>query len=150
MGLVSKLLFNLCIAKFLPLDFHAAKQEYQKTAKVPAGYHQTDLDRGFNTTGLFAWSRHPNFAGEQSFWVTLYVWASSTTDAPINWTIIGPASYLILFQASTYLTESISAKKYPEFKEYQRRVGMFIPRIFPLKGAGPGDFSDKRTEKELK
>lgn len=150
MGSVPNLLSNLRLAKFLLPDFHAAKIEFQKTAKVPAGYHQTDLDRGFNTTGLFAWSRHPNFAAEQSFWVTLYVWASFTIDTSINWTIVGPAAYLILFQASTYLTEWISANKYPEYKEYQRRVGMFIPRIFSLKGAGPGDFSDKRTEKELK
>lgn len=150
MGSVSYFPFNLRIAKFLLPDFYAARKEYQNTAKVPAGYHQTDLDRGFNTTGLFAWSRHPNFAAEQSFWVTHYVWASFTTDTPINWTIIGPAAYLILFQASTYFTEWITANKYAEYREYQRRVGMFIPRIFTLKGAGPGDFSDKRTEKELK
>jgi steroid 5-alpha reductase family enzyme len=143
------MLSKIHIPKLLPLDYHAAKKQYQETAKVPANYHRTDLDRGFNTTGLFAWSRHPSFAAEQSFWVTLYVWASHITDAPINWTIIGPAAYLILFQASTYFTEWISAKKYPEYKEYQRRVGMFIPRIFNLKGAGPGDFSDKRTKKEL-
>lgn len=141
---------SLLIAKLLLPDFYAAKKEYQKTAKVPANYHQKDLDRGFNTTGLFAWSRHPNFAAEQSFWVTLYVWASYSTGAPVNWTIVGPVQYLILFQASTYFSEWISAKKYPEYKEYQRRVGMFIPRIFALKGARPGDFSDKRTEKELK
>lgn len=140
----------ILIANLLLPDFHAAKQEYQKSAKVPANYHQIDLDRGFNTTGLFAWSRHPNFAAEQSFWVTLYVWASYTIDSPINWTIIGPAAYLILFQASTFLTERISAKKYSEYREYQRRVGMFIPRIFKLQGAGPGDFSDKRIKKELK
>ena len=150
MGSVPNLLSNLRLAKFLLPDFHAAKKEFQKTAKVPAGYHQTDLERGFNTTGLFAWSRHPNFAAEQSFWVTLYVWASFTIDTPINWTIVGPAAYLILFQASTYLTEWITGNKYSEYKEYQRRVGMFIPRIFSLKGAGPGAFSDKSTEKELK
>lgn len=37
--------------------------------------------------------------------------------------------YLILFQGSTWLTERISARKYPEYKEYQARVGKFLPRL---------------------
>lgn len=28
-----------------------------------------DADRGFVTRGLWAWSRHPNFLCEQTFWV---------------------------------------------------------------------------------
>lgn len=52
--------------------------------------------------------------------------------------------YLILFQASTLLTESITAKKYPEYAEYQQRVGKFLPK---LSTELPGDFSDKRVEK---
>ena len=34
-------------------------------------------------------------------------------------------SYLILFQSSTWLTEKLSAEKYPEYKIYQQRVGKF-------------------------
>lgn len=64
--------------------------------------------------------------------------------------MVGPAVYLALFQGSTYLTESISMRKYPEYKEYKRRVGMFIPRAFRLTVSDVGDFIDKRTKKELK
>lgn len=39
-------------------------------------------------------------------------------------------SYLILFQASTWLTELITAKKYPDYQQYQARVGKFLPNIF--------------------
>jgi steroid 5-alpha reductase family enzyme len=125
-------------------DYQNAKKEYQKTAKVPEGYHQEDLDRGFNTTGLFAYSRHPNFAAEQSVWVALYAWSCWVTQSYYNWSGIGAAAYLILFQASTWFTELVSAKKYPEYMEYQRRVGMFLPK---LPGGPPGDFSDKRSSK---
>ena len=124
------------------LDYHEAKKEYKKTAKVPQGFHQEDLERGFNTTGLFAYSRHPNFAAEQAVWVSLYGWSCWVTQTYYNWSAIGPIAYLILFQASTWFTELISAKKYPEYKEYQQRVGMFLPK---LPGGPPGDFSDKRV-----
>ena len=49
-------------------------------------------------------------------------------------------AYMCLFQASTWFTELISAKKYPEYQEYQRRVGKFYPNI--VSGL-PGNFSDK-------
>lgn len=57
----------------LPADFQHAKKAYQKTGKAPpSGYKRSDLDRGFLTNGLFAWSRHPNFAAEQGPPITLF------------------------------------------------------------------------------
>lgn len=53
-------------------------------------------------------------------------------------------AYMCLFQASTWFTELISAKKYPEYKEYQNRVGKFYPKLFSNL---PGDFSDKYNKK---
>ena len=43
-------------------NYHQAKHSYQKTAKVPAGWTRAQMERGFNTTGLWKYSRHPNFA----------------------------------------------------------------------------------------
>ena len=129
-------------------DYQNVKHKYRESAKLPTGYHQIDLDRGFNVSGMFSWSRHPNFAAEQSFWVALYVWASFVTRTYFNWTMIGPILYLCLFQASTWFTELISAKKYPEYAEYQRRVGMFLPMPFRFGQTGPGDFSDKRRRSD--
>lgn len=110
-------------------QFQNAKQQYQKTAKVPPKYNREDLDRGFIITGLWSWSRHPNFAAEQAFWLVFYQWGCYTTEATYNWTAIGSLAYLMLFQASTWFTELISAGKYPEYAEYQARVGKFVPRI---------------------
>ena len=130
-------LYVSCNAHFIRLEYQSAKKTYQQKAKVPANYHQIDLDRGFIVSGLWSWSRHPNFAAEQSFWVLLYAWACWITQTQYNWTAVGAVSYLILFQASTWFTELISAKKYPEYKEYQRRVGKFLPSLFNLSKAKP-------------
>jgi steroid 5-alpha reductase family enzyme len=109
--------------------FQNAKHSYQKTAKVPPKFNREDLDRGFLVSGLWSWSRHPNFAAEQAFWMTLYQWGCYTTNCMYNWSGFGALAYLALFQASTWLTELISASKYPEYKEYQARVGKFLPRL---------------------
>ena len=74
----------------------------------------------------------------------MYAWGAYITRGYVNWTIIGPIVYLLLFQASTWLTELISTRKYPEYAEYQKRVGKFLPR---LPGGPPGDFSDVRKAK---
>lgn len=126
-------------------DYYEARNQYRKTAKVPPGYHQEDLDRGFNTTGMFAWSRHPNFAAEQTVWVLVYAWGAYITRGLVNWTVAGPLCYLLLFQGSTWLTELLSSKKYPDYAEYRTRVGRFLPK---LPGGAPGDFSDMRKAKE--
>lgn len=111
-------------------NYHAAKAEYAKTAKPPTGYTRAQLDRGFNTTGMFKYSRHPNFAAEQAVWVTLYAWGAYATGEWANWTAAGMASYLGVFAGSTPLTEYISSGKYPEYKVYQQRVGKFLPWPF--------------------
>ncbi|KAL8729700.1 MAG: hypothetical protein Q9166_004528 [cf. Caloplaca sp. 2 TL-2023] len=113
-------------------DFHAAKHSYQKTAKVPPSnkFTAADLDRGFNTKGLWSLSRHPNFLAEQSVWVTLYIWSCWATGTYYHWAGLGAAAYLCLFQASTWLTELITAKKYSDYKMYQTRVGKFVPRLW--------------------
>ncbi|KAI9862789.1 MAG: hypothetical protein M1813_004285 [Trichoglossum hirsutum] len=109
--------------------FQQAKKEYLKTAKVPPQFEREDLDRGFVVTGLWSWSRHPNFTAEQAIWLTLYQWSCTVTGTLYNWTIIGAFLYIVLFQASTWFTEMISSEKYPEYTEYQQRVGMFIPKL---------------------
>ena len=123
-------------------DFQSAKKEYQTTKTLNPNYRKEDLERGFNVNGLFSKSRHPNFAAEQSVWITLYAWSCFVTQTYYNWAGLGAVMYLLLFQGSTWFTEAVTGKKYPEYKEYQRRVGMFLPWPFSSK---PGDFSDKRV-----
>ncbi|EFQ97454.1 hypothetical protein MGYG_00495 [Nannizzia gypsea CBS 118893] len=130
------LLFLVLIEHFADQQqwkFQQAKKQYQKTARMPAEYKDIftsdDLDRGFVVSGLWAWCRHPNFVAEQAFWVTLYTWSAYRVESYFNWSGVGALCLVLLFQASTNLTESITASKYPDYKQYQARVGKFIPRF---------------------
>ncbi|KAG9505412.1 hypothetical protein J7337_002381 [Fusarium musae] len=121
-------------------DYHAAKHQYQAEAKVPKQfkYSQAELNRGFNTSGLWAYSRHPNFAAEQMIWFVLYQWSCFATKNMYSYTFTGAAALILLFQGSTWLTELITAGKYTEYPSYQEQVGMFLPKsLTPYKTPGP-------------
>ena len=128
-------IFIEAIADQQQWKFQSAKAEYFRTARIPKDYKDPaqstpeDLERGFIVSGLWSWCRHPNFAAEQCIWVTLYLWVSYCTKTYVHWTVLGSMVYLLLFQASTRLTEWITAGKCPEYIDYQARVGMFIPRL---------------------
>ncbi|EWC44047.1 hypothetical protein DRE_01399 [Drechslerella stenobrocha 248] len=117
-------------------SFHQAKLAYKSSGRVPAGWDKDDLERGFLCTGLWAFSRHPNFAGEQLFWVLLYQWSAFSTDSVYNWAGLGALFYLFLFQGSTWFTEKITAGKYKDYKIYKQHVSMFLPRIQAIKEGG--------------
>ncbi|KAG8707321.1 hypothetical protein FRC09_001891 [Ceratobasidium sp. 395] len=111
-----------------------------------------DVKRGFITRGLWAWSRHPNFACEQTFWFlqALFPILASTIrthalsdaaklDVDVDtmtalWPLVPPLALSGLFIASTMFTESISKGKYPAYEAYQARVGMFSPSDTLWKG----------------
>ena len=121
-------------------EFQSAKKAYQTTASVPPEFTNTfttdDLKRGFVVNGLWSWCRHSNFAAEQAIWLTLYLWACYDTRTYFNWSGIGVFALILLFHGSTIVTEEISAGKYPQYKEYQTRVGKFIPRPSFKPGGG--------------
>jgi steroid 5-alpha reductase family enzyme len=88
------------------------------------------LERGFITNGLWGYSRHPNFAAEQTIWFFLYQWSSYASKNLYSWAGVGPSFLVLLFQGSTWLTELITTGKYAEYAEYQQKVGMFVPTSF--------------------
>lgn len=141
----SRLAFCLIIIEYFAdqqqWDFHRAKHAYQKTARVPDDHKDQfapeDLERGFVVSGLWSWCRHPNFVAEQAIWLTLYLWSCYRSESYIQWTGFGVLGYLLIFQGSTRLTEAISAGKYPEYRDYQARVGRFVPSLtVEAKGKG--------------
>lgn len=93
------------------------------------------LAPGFATTGLFRYSRHPNFFFEQAQWWAFYALGATAAvtggagviGGVLNPTIIGPALLTVLFIGSTIFTESITASKYPAYAEYRRTTSMLIP-----------------------
>ena len=53
----------------------------------------------------------------------------SVTDTTYNYAFLGVVLLCAIFQGSTNLTEKITASKYPEYAEYQRLVGKFLPKF---------------------
>lgn len=104
----------------------------------------SEEQNGFVQTGLFAWSRHPNFFAEISGWWFFYLFSIAASGRIVNWTIIGPVLYLLLFQITTPLTERISADKYPAYQDYQQRVSRLIPSPFS-RSATPSTFDQKKN-----
>lgn len=128
-GTIVYLIGQTWVADQQQWNYQNAKYKYRETAKIPAasGFSAEELDRGFRTTGLWAYSRHPNFTTEMTVWWTFYLWSSVTAGTPFNWTAIGPTIYSLIFFGSTPITEWITGGKYPEYKQYQKQVGMFLP-----------------------
>jgi steroid 5-alpha reductase family enzyme len=83
----------------------------------------------FITTGLFRFSRHPNFFCEIAIWWTFAAFA-------LDWTCLGALVLTALFQGSTRFTEELSLRKYPSYAAYQRTTSRLIP-WFPARAASP-------------
>ncbi len=96
----------------------------QKKARAAAGEAEP---LGFLDTGLWAYSRHPNFFCELGQWWVIYLFAVSASETLVHPTLVGPVLLTLLFHGSAQFTESITASKYPRYAEYQRRVSRIIP-----------------------
>ena len=106
----------------------ADEQQWKfQTAKYAAIARGETPEAGFITTGLFRYSRHLNFLCEQAMWWTYYVFSIAAGAGWLNWTITGAVLLTLLFQASTNLTEKLSARKYPAYADYQRTTNRLMP-----------------------
>lgn len=106
----------------------ADEQQWKfQTAKHAAIARGEAPDADFITTGLFRYSRHPNFFCEQAMWWSFYLFSVAAGAGWLNWTIAGAIFLTLLFQASTGLTEKLSARKYPQYAEYQRTTRRLMP-----------------------
>jgi steroid 5-alpha reductase family enzyme len=57
-----------------------------------------DFKRGFITSGLFRYSRHPNFFAEQCVWWALALFSVAVTGDWTHWTFVGAVLLSLLFQ----------------------------------------------------
>ena len=93
-----------------------------KLEDLPAPYRN-----GFNTTGLWGLSRHPNYFAEQGIWASMYLFSVGAGMGIINWSIAGALLLIVLFQGSASLGEAISGGKYPAYELYCEKVSRFFP-----------------------
>jgi steroid 5-alpha reductase family enzyme len=94
------------------------------------------VDPPFCTEGLFRYSRHPNFFFEQSQWWILFLFPVALGMGVWHVGAVGAPLLTALFWGSTVFTESITASKYPSYKDYQRRVSVWVP--MPARGGPQG------------
>jgi steroid 5-alpha reductase family enzyme len=95
-----------------------------KKAEKDAG---RDPHPRFVQTGLWQFSRHPNFFFEQAQWWTLFFFGVVAAGSLLQWTVVGAFLLTTLFIGSTVFTESITKSRYPEYSEYQARVSPIVP-----------------------
>jgi steroid 5-alpha reductase family enzyme len=78
-------------------------------------------------TGLWAWSRHPNYFGDFLLWWSVFLIAMAA-HAPW-WTVLGPTvmSALLLHYSGVGLMEETIADRRPEYRAYIRSTSAFVP-----------------------
>jgi steroid 5-alpha reductase family enzyme len=87
----------------------------------------------FVQTGLFQYSRHPNFFFEQAQWWVIFAFGAIAAGSVAQWTVAGAVLLTLLFVGSTRFTESISLSRYPEYADYQDTTSAVVP-WFPKRG----------------
>ena len=117
----------------LIIETIADQQQYQfqteKYRRITAGKTLTEpYSKGFLSSGLWSFVRHPNYAGEQGIWISFYLFSIAATGQWINWSMTGSVLLVLLFIGSSNFSEEISAKKYPTYKDYQKQVPRFFPK----------------------
>ena len=117
------------IADEQQMFFHTTKRKLLNEGKtleeLPEPYN-----KGFNTLGIWNRSRHPNYLGEQGFWIMLYfvtLGAGTVSYGFFSWSIVGPFLLVFIFLGSSNLQEGISSSKYPEYSDYVNRISKYIP-----------------------
>ena len=125
---VADVIVAIAFVFFLVLETIADQQQWNfhkwKASERAAGREPRP---GFLTTGLFKYSRHPNFFSEQSQWWVFFLFGAVAAGSILQWTIVGAILLTALFIGSTRFTEEISAAKYPDYADYQRRTSALIP-----------------------
>jgi steroid 5-alpha reductase family enzyme len=78
-------------------------------------------------TGLWRYSRHPNYFGEALLWFGL--WLPAAAQWPGLITILSPVivTYLVGFASGKPMLEKAMAKRKPAYADYMKRTSGFIP-----------------------
>lgn len=79
--------------------------------------------------GLWAWSRHPNYFGEISFWFAMGLFGLAASPGDWWWVLIGTVAMVVMFQAASIpMMEGRSLERRPSYREVIERVPRLVPR----------------------
>lgn len=124
LDLVVAAVFLLLLVGETVADQQQWRFHQQKRAAVAAG---RTPEANFLTTGLWRFSRHPNFFFEQAQWWAFFFFGAIAAGSLLQWTVLGAALLTGLFIGSTIFTESITKSKYPEYADYQATTSAIVP-----------------------
>jgi steroid 5-alpha reductase family enzyme len=97
----------------------AQLHRFRKRADRPQG--------SFLQTGLWRYSRHPNYFGEVGFWVGLWLFGLAA-DPAYWWTGLGWVAMLVMFFGySIPAQDARMAASRPGYRAYMRRTAPFVP-----------------------
>lgn len=103
------------------LSFVADLQMYRFARSRSAGQ---SMDQG-----LWAWSRHPNYFGEFSFWLSLGLFGVAAAPGDWWWLFAGALAMYAMFQAASIpMMEQRSLQRRPGYQDVIERVPRFVPR----------------------
>ena len=112
--------FGLCIIGVL-LEIISDKQLHAFRKIYPSG-------TGIIETGLWNYSRHPNYYGEIMFWWGIFVFGYSFSG--LNYLLLAPIAMTAMFwYASIPWIEIKILRTRPQYKDYQKRVHILFPEI---------------------
>jgi len=116
--------YGLCIIGVI-LEIISDKQLHAFRKIYPSG-------TGIIETGLWNYSRHPNYYGEIMFWWGIFVFGYSFTG--LNYLLLAPIAMTAMFwYASIPWIEIKILRTRPQYEDYQKRVHILFPEITILK-----------------
>ena len=98
-----------------------------------SAFKARDENRGrFISSGLWRYSRHPNYFGEMLVWWGLFVYSVPFLDGAAFAVVIGPLfiTLLLLFVSGIPLLERSADEKHgddPAYREYKRATSILVP-----------------------
>ncbi|MGE5689106.1 MAG: DUF1295 domain-containing protein [Pseudomonadota bacterium] len=98
-----------------------------------SAFRANDENRGrFITSGLWRYSRHPNYFGEMLVWWGLFLFAVPSLDGAAFAVVVGPVfiTLLLLFVSGIPPLERSAEARYgddPAYREYKRRTSVLVP-----------------------
>jgi steroid 5-alpha reductase family enzyme len=98
---------------------------YTRRSRLP----WSEMDRyklGFNTFGLWKYSRHPNYVFEVGQWVVVYFMLVNRT-GQWHYSGLGALVLAFLFVGSTLFAEDITSSKYTEYETWRKYTSRWIP-----------------------
>ncbi len=106
------------------LELAADGQMHRFVRQKAHGQENEAMDRG-----LWSWSRHPNYFGEFSFWVSLALFGVAVSPSDAWWLSLGALGMLGMFLGGSIpMMETRSLERRPSYQDVIDRVSRFVPR----------------------